>query len=516
MADFTRDRDSAHDHELVLEEDLLLDEEPRASVGRSSRRSELRELRVEERPLDKRPVRVGDLLAGKYSVERVHPSGAHGLTVDAEHLQLGQRVSLKMSLSEGRAEADGAARFLRGARFAAQLRSAHVARVVDLGTLDSGAAYVVTEHLAGTDLRGVLRVREWLPVPEAVDYVLQACVALAEAHVAGFVHRNLKPSNLFLARDEEGRPSLKVLDFCIAEGAFSDAVVTSPNRSRVSSLAYLAPEQVRDPSGADVRADIWALGAVLYELLTGAAAFAAASAPGLFAAIAADAPTPPTQLQGDIPAELEAIVLRCLEKEREYRYPGVGELVRQLRPFASEAGQDSVEQAIKILERRMRSSRSIQPPALHGLLGVPPTVAAPTAAPGQPSRARRAVELGIVALGVLGCAVGIGAFIAIRNVQAALAARPPEQAVIASLSPALTAPQPVASAVALEPGPALRTSVAARPLANNAPQRLPVAAALTAKPAVRGADLSQPDPMAQAKTTAANAAPARGLFDDAN
>ena len=143
--------------------------------------------------------------------------------------------------------------------------------MLDVGTLESGIAYSVTEHFSGTDLRGVLRVREWLPVPEAVDYVLQVCEALAVAHVAGLVHRNLKPANVFLARENDGRPIVKVLDFCLVEGPLSDDFdhARRPTSRSSALLAYLAPEQVRDPSSVDVRADIWAIGALLHELLTG-------------------------------------------------------------------------------------------------------------------------------------------------------------------------------------------------------------------------------------------------------
>src|SRR6187402_2564231 len=146
MPDFARDHDSSLDHELVSEDELLMDDELALRGPRTSRREQTRHL-----------VRAGDLLARKYRVERVHPAGAQGLTVDAEHVELGQRVVLKLSASNDRLQPEGAARFLRGARLAAQLRNRHIARVVDLGTLESGVPYSVTEHLSGTDLRGVLR-----------------------------------------------------------------------------------------------------------------------------------------------------------------------------------------------------------------------------------------------------------------------------------------------------------------------------------------------------------------------
>ena len=460
----------------------------------------------------------------------MHSAGAQGLTVDAEHVQLGQRVALKLSLSNDRMQPESAARFLRGARLAAQLRNRHVARVVDLGTLDSGVPFSVTEHLTGTDLRGVLRVREWLPAAEAVDYVLQACEALAEAQLNGYLHRNLKLANLFLAREADGQPSIKVLDFCIVHAPLEDNALSALSRGVVSSLAYLSPEQIRDPESVDGRADIWALGAILYELLSGVPAFAAASAPGLFAAIAADQPASFTELRPEaaVPADLEAVVLRCLQKNRELRWAGIVELARQLEPFASEVGEESVAQIIKTMERRTRSTRSVHPPALHGA----PTSAAATAtqaaaAPVAPRR--RWLEVGVLALGVLGVSIGLGAYLSVRNLQGLLAARANERSVVASLSPALAAP---AAVVAPSAAPLASAAPVVAPAAT--PQRVARAVprpaiAVPTKPGAAASDpfasADLPDEAtadlrparpAAAAAPKASPAPARGLFDDAN
>lgn len=499
MPDYARDHESSLDHELVSEDELLMDDDLVAHGPRTVRRGSEKTRHL---------VRAGDVLARKYRVERVHAAGAQGLTLDAEHVELGQRVAFKLSSSNDRMQPESAARFLRGARLAAQLRNRHIARVVDLGTLDSGVPYSVTEHLSGTDLRGVLRVREWLPVSEAVDYVLQACEAIAEAHVNGYLHRNLKPSNLFLARETDGEASVKVLDFCIVQAPLEDAAMTSMSRSLVGSLAYLAPEQIRDPEGVDARADVWALGAVLHELLSGVPVYAAASAPGLFAAIAADAPASFAELrpEAEVPADLEAVVLRCLEKNRELRFAGVGELARQLAPFASERGEESVEQIVKILERRVRTTRSLNPPALTAPPPAKAATAVPVPAPVAPNR--RIVELGILAVGVLGISIGIGAYLSLRNVQALLANRPAERAVVASLSPALTAapaPTPASPVASVPPVVAVKAA--------------PVAHRAVAKPATpAAAPPSNPDLFAADSPPVAKAAPAAksGLFDDAN
>ncbi len=463
MANSRRDPESSHDHELVTEDELFQDDSPSLLVE-SEEREPPRVSRIDELRRNRAVVRPGDLLAGKYRVERVHAPGALGVTCDAQHVQLGQRVALKLFAAELGADSVGSARFLNSARLAAQLRGEHLARVLDLGTLDSGAAYCVTEHLSGTDLRGVLRVREWLPVSEAVDYALQVCEGLAAAHAAGLAHRNLKPANVFLAREYDGRPSIKLLDFCLVEGLLNSApVMLSTGSSATSSLAYLAPEQIRAPGSVDLRADIWALGALLHEWLSGSPVFSAVSVPGIFAAIAADPVTPLRQLNADVPAELEEVVRRCLEKERDYRWSDVGTLARQLRPFASESGKEVVDRVVMVLERRVRHSRSMIPPALPS--GTPRVLApaAPVLAPVsyEPAPSRRTLEMGLAVLAVVGCSVGISAFVTIHNLRSVLASRAQSERVVASLSPALTAEATRAPSPRIEPvAPVVASSVA--------------------------------------------------------
>ena len=468
-----------------------------------------RGLRLEEVAARRALVRVGEVLANKYRVERIYAPGALGLTCDAEHLQLRQRVVVKLSASGVRSHSsERAARFLQSARLAAQLRNPHLARVLDLGTLPSGIAYSVIEHLSGTDLRGVLRVREWLPVPEAVDYVLQVCEGLAAAHVAGLVHRNLKLSNVFLAREDDGRPIVKLLDFCLVDGSLRDSsLTTSTDESVVSSLAYLAPEQVRDPDSVDVRADIWAIGALLHELLTGSPLYTASSVPGIFAAIAADSATPISQLRSEIPRELEEVVLRCLEKERDYRWPDVGTLAKQLARFASEEGRAAVDRVIMVLERRTRGPRSLPPPPLTKAEaprpGTQPVSSAPHVA-SPPSR--RLLEVGLAALAIIGCSVGIGAFVTMHKLQSILAARVAvARPVVASLSPALTA------APAAAPQPAV---------VHAAPAAVHVAVKAASRPAVRAQiETPAPSPASVASQQPAVPEPAastQALFDKPN
>jgi len=515
MGNSTPDQESAHDHELVTEDELLVDggSSPVAGDALDSAHG----LRLQEFGKRSVPIRAGEILAGKYRVERVHAPGALGVTCDAEHLQLRQRVVVKLCTARPR-QSEAAARFLESARLAAQLRNSHLARVFDLGILDSGIPYSVTEHLSGTDLRGVLRVREWLPVSEAVDYAIQVCEALAVAHAAGFVHRNLKPANVFLARESDGRPIVKVLDFCLADGSLTEpSIAMAPTESQVRSLAYLAPEQVRDPSSADLRADIWALGALLHELLTGSPVYNASSVPGIFAAIAADNPMPITQLRGEIPRELEEIVLRCLEKERDYRWPDVGTLAKQLRRFASEEASAAVERVIMLLERRARSPRSSLPPPLLQAEAPPPAAREVSTAVGLSSN-RRLLEMGLAVLAILGCSVGIGAFITIRNLQSILATRSASaQPAVANLSALRAAPaQPVQPAPLASAPAGLKSAVAPQP----APQVTPAPPKVWSKPPARAQVEAPASSLATvAPQRAASAEPAtstQALFDSAN
>jgi len=154
----------------------------------------------------------GSLLAGKYRVERVLGKGAMGVVLLAHHLQLDERVAIKVPLPEALESPEAVARFVREARAAVKIKSEYVARVSDVGTLDTGEPYIVMEYLEGHDLATWLKQRGALPVEQAVEFVLQACEALAEAHSLGIVHRDLKPANLFCVRRADGLPAAARLD----------------------------------------------------------------------------------------------------------------------------------------------------------------------------------------------------------------------------------------------------------------------------------------------------------------
>jgi serine/threonine protein kinase len=285
--------------------------------------------------------RPGDVLAEKYRVERSLGEGGMGVVVAATHLQLRELVAIKFLHPELAERSDLVARFVREAQAVVRIKSEHVARVMDVGKLPSGAPFLVMELLDGLDLGQLVRKNGPLPVPEAIDYLLQACAAIAEAHRLGIVHRDLKPANLFLTRKADGSPLVKVLDFGISkiqkteEGQAAQELTLTTGDDVLGSPLYMSPEQIRTPRDVDGRADVWSLGAILHRLLTGRPPFEAETAAAVLAMIVADAPTPLRARRPDAPVELEAVVLRCLERDLSKRFPSVDELARALLPFAT-------------------------------------------------------------------------------------------------------------------------------------------------------------------------------------
>ncbi len=300
-----------------------------------------------------RGVKPGDVLGGKYKVERVLGAGGMGVVVAAKHIDLGQRVALKFMLKEAMTEAN-AERFLREAKAAVQLKSVHTARVLDVGRLKNGEPFMVMEYLEGRDLDAELHARGPLPPHIAVDYILQACEALAEAHALGMIHRDVKLKNMFLTSAVDGRPLVKVLDFGLAKqlGSHGDVSLTATN-TVFGSPQYMSPEQMRSAKDVDHRSDIWSLGVCLYELLTGRVPFDASGVAEICAMVLKDPVPPPSQFVFGLPADLEDVILRCLEKDPNRRYQSVAELAFALQSYSADEG--SARRILHVMQTTQRT-----------------------------------------------------------------------------------------------------------------------------------------------------------------
>jgi serine/threonine-protein kinase len=434
-----------------------------------------------------------------------------GVVVQATHLELDERVAMKFLLPHAVQSGEAAARFVREARAAVKIKSEHVARVSDVGRLENGSPYIVMEFLDGADLSVVLQNGP-LPIDDAVDFVLQASDAMAEAHAAGIVHRDLKPSNLFMSRRADGTPIIKVLDFGISKVNVPDTSDAALTRTTaiMGSPFYMSPEQMRSSKDVDHRTDIWALGVILYELLTGTQPFNGETLPQLVAAILSEAPAAVRSRRAEVPPELDSVVLHCLEKDRDRRFQSVGALAQALVAFASRRSRHTAERIIRLsgleipdsVSGHTASNTSGFPRAGAAALSSAP---APTgsAAPGARTNTawtdtnrgtppNRTAAIAIAGLGVV-AVLGGGAFLALRG-QGSATSEPAASAVP-------TGPQAMAAPVARPSPPEVL------PVVPPAPEPAPVSAPSAEASASPRPSPVRPAPRPSAPATAAASAP---------
>jgi serine/threonine-protein kinase len=392
---------------------------------------------------------IGEIV-GNYRILSLIGEGGMGVVYLAEHPGMGRRAAVKV-LHAGLAQnSEIATRFFNEARAANAVRHPGIVEVFDLGTLPSGATYIIMEFLEGESLAARLR-RGPLSATEAVDIAAQTADALGAAHAKGIVHRDLKPDNLFLVSDprEPGRTLVKVLDFGIAkltvEAPGSGSVRTRTGTVMGTPL-YMSPEQCRGTREVDLRTDIYALGVILYELVCGRPPFISQGQGELIHMHIAVAPTPPRSLNPGVSPALERVILAALEKDPAARTQTMSDFLRGLR--AAGAASSPAE------------GRATPPaasgPSTTGSVAQSTFSATASALEMDGPRARPARWPLVALLGAV--AVG-GAAFALRSTGHSSAEHAPSQAA-PTASPA---PAPPAVAPAPPPAPKIAVSIASQP-----------------------------------------------------
>jgi eukaryotic-like serine/threonine-protein kinase len=460
----------------------------------------------------------GSVIAGKYRIQRQIAEGGNGVVVEAMHLALRQPVAIKYLKPGPRASSDIVERFEREGRLAAQLTSEHVVRVHDVGELGDGSPFMVMELLKGRDLGKVLVESGPLPIPRAVDYVLQTCDALAQAHALDIVHRDIKPENLILAERASNTPIVKVIDFGIskaAPGRDRDGhwVRETSKNDRLGTPIYMSPEQLRSSSEVDARTDIWSLGVMLHEFLTQALPFNGDDLPQLCTNILLLSPMRLRDMRPGAPPELEAIILKCLQKSPDQRFRNVAELAQELAPFGPPGSQERAARIKDVLRVAGMSIRPAAPrPGSLDAVAIRDLVApALDGTEWRPPRRRGIVIFAVsaLAMGALVALLSLGRTRASGTASATLPQSPTVSRVppvgAAGLAPAAVPPAAVTpAAVATAAGPPVPTATVSLAASSQAPSMATPSAKRTAM--TMGHPAASP-PVAPPKQPSARPAP---------
>jgi len=381
-------------------------------------------------------IREGDIINDAYKVERVIGSGGMAVVVAALDLRSPRRVAIKVLFRRAASSPEVLKRFEREQQVVRRLSGEHVARLLDSG-LHRNAPYMVMEYLQGSNLAETLRVQGPLPVEQAVDYVLQACEAVAEAHALDIVHRDLKPGNLFLTHRPDGSPCIKVLDFGIAKILAADRAAEESTLTKTTTVMgspfYMSPEQVISPRSVGRSTDIWSLGVILYELLAGKIPFAAKSPEKVCSRVLNDPPDSLRAQRPYCPEKLEEAIVKCLQRQPKNRHPDVAAFAFAIAPFASEASRDAPARIASILANPNAAAQLRD--SSHDLVASrdadePPE--APTVYRPTPRRSGSRKPILVVAFGVAMLGIGFAGGFLLR----------------AKTSPPPTVPEPMATTAA--------------------------------------------------------------------
>jgi serine/threonine-protein kinase len=469
--------------------------------------------------VDDLPVPIGAVVAGKYRVEKLLGSGGMGIVAVGRHVRLQQKVAIKMLRRSAASDGEIHARFLREALASSRLRSEHVARVIDAGETESGVPFMIMEYLQGQDLSAIVKSRGKLPPDEAIEYVLQACEALAEAHRMGIVHRDLKPANLFVTQRPDGTPLVKILDFGISKLGPATIQSESLTKSEIimGSPHYMSPEQLRSPRDVDARSDIWAVGAVLYKLISGEVPFSGNTTPEVCAAVLMQDLRPIDQLCPELRAELVATITKCLQKEPAGRFATVADLAEALLPNATDEARSSISRIVRVVRSKDSMPSSIPPPPMAEIDNGTTERHVPLVSGNTGSRSievtfgtstlmalrqRRTWPAVIGLIGVLAIAGGVAYFIHLRGV------REREAATAAARAAARTAPPPETTRETVPPPSTVAAPSFAVPAASVSASARALPSSRPPMPAVRpGVVASKPAPTPSAAETTPPPAP---------
>jgi hypothetical protein len=290
-------------------------------------------------------VKPGDVVDGRYRIIRVIGAGGMGVVYEVRHERTAQRLAMKCLHPACAADEEHVARFTREAVATTIIGSEHIVFVTDHGTTPEGGPYLVTEYLEGEDLERALRREGRLEPARAVGLVLQVCSALSAAHARGVVHRDLKPANLFLVRREGVGEWVKVLDFGVAKmcAALPESASLTRTGATLGTPFYMAPEQYGGTKHVDHRADIYSIGVILYEMLSGQRPFTATTYEELYLKVVTESPLPLRGLVPGleaVPEQLERVVMRAIERDADARFSSVAELAEALSSFSSRPVDD--------------------------------------------------------------------------------------------------------------------------------------------------------------------------------